>query len=211
MRSPKPAKNGRKAPVQRRAAATVEAIVEAAARILESRGYAGYNTNDIARVAGISVGSLYQYFANKDAITRALLLRELRSLTNDIADVLSEQSGLEALDRLIDVAVVHQLERAALGRVLEVEEARLSPDTMLTEERERLVTLVRSVFDGISTASVDMGHAADDVFAMVRGMVDSAGLAGETDTVGLSVRVKRAVFGYLMWEGSTVVAARFAT
>ncbi|WP_454277896.1 TetR/AcrR family transcriptional regulator [Sphingomonas sanguinis] len=65
--------NPRKTARQGRSAATVDAIVEAAARILEAAGPSGYTTNAIAQRAGVSVGSLYQYFPNKDAITRALI------------------------------------------------------------------------------------------------------------------------------------------
>ena len=50
----------RKPPTQVRSAQTVEAILEAAARILETDGLAGYTTNRIAETAGVSVGSLYQ-------------------------------------------------------------------------------------------------------------------------------------------------------
>jgi AcrR family transcriptional regulator len=67
----------RKAPRQRRSGATFEAIVEAAARILAAEGRRGLTTNRIARRAGVSVGSLYQYFPNKQAVVRALLEREL--------------------------------------------------------------------------------------------------------------------------------------
>ncbi|MBR8500820.1 TetR/AcrR family transcriptional regulator, partial [Burkholderia cenocepacia] len=52
----------RKAPRQRRSVATVDAIVEAAARILERDGFDGYTTNAVAALAGVSIGSLYQYF-----------------------------------------------------------------------------------------------------------------------------------------------------
>lgn len=67
----------RKRPRQRRATATVEAIVEAAARILGDTGPHALTTNRIARRAGVSVGSLYQYFPNKHAILRALVEREI--------------------------------------------------------------------------------------------------------------------------------------
>ena len=50
--------------------------MEAAARILEERGLEGYTTNAVAERAGFSIGSLYQYFPNKDAITIALIQRE---------------------------------------------------------------------------------------------------------------------------------------
>ncbi|MDX2168140.1 MAG: TetR/AcrR family transcriptional regulator [Deltaproteobacteria bacterium] len=67
----------RKTPRQARAQATFDAIVEAAARILNEPGPARLTTNGIAARAGVSVGSLYQYFPNRQAIVRALLEREL--------------------------------------------------------------------------------------------------------------------------------------
>lgn len=65
----------RKRPAQRRSRDTVEAILEAAAQVLDAAGYAGLNTNAIAARAGISVGSLYQYFPNKQAICAELTRR----------------------------------------------------------------------------------------------------------------------------------------
>ena len=56
---------------------TVNVIFEATARILASDGRAGLNTNRIAEIAGVSVGSLYGYFPNKDAILLAMARREL--------------------------------------------------------------------------------------------------------------------------------------
>lgn len=67
----------RKKPGQARSTATVEAIFEATARILQNEGIAALNTNAIARLAGISIGTLYQYFADKKAILIALARREL--------------------------------------------------------------------------------------------------------------------------------------
>src|ERR1700723_4725649 len=63
----------RKAPGQARSQETVDVILEASARILESEGLRGFNTNAVAAKAGVSVGSLYQYFPNKDAILLALI------------------------------------------------------------------------------------------------------------------------------------------
>lgn len=69
----------RKAPVQDRSRETVAAIIEAAARILTEEGAAGFNTNRVARKAGVSVGSLYQYFPNKQALVRSLLGQRIRA------------------------------------------------------------------------------------------------------------------------------------
>lgn len=63
----------RKEPRQERARATVAAILQTAAHILEKEGPDALNTNRIAKDAGVSVGSLYQYFPNKEAILIALV------------------------------------------------------------------------------------------------------------------------------------------
>ncbi|MHB8798151.1 MAG: TetR/AcrR family transcriptional regulator [Thermoanaerobaculia bacterium] len=70
----------RKRPAQARARETVEAILEAAVDLFSSKGYARTSTNHLAARAGVSVGSLYQYFPNKDAILTALLARHLEAV-----------------------------------------------------------------------------------------------------------------------------------
>lgn len=117
----------RKRPAQARSAETVAAIVEAAARILEDKGFRGYNTNDVAARAGVSIGSLYQYFPNKDAITKALLRRETEPLSAALEQVGDAPSLAEGLRHFIHAAVAHQLRRPVLARLLDFEEARL-PD-----------------------------------------------------------------------------------
>ncbi|MEW6268161.1 MAG: TetR/AcrR family transcriptional regulator [Thermodesulfobacteriota bacterium] len=67
----------RKTPRQARSQATFEAIVEAAARILAETGPRGLRTSHVAERAGVSVGSLYQYFPDRKAIVRALIERQL--------------------------------------------------------------------------------------------------------------------------------------
>jgi AcrR family transcriptional regulator len=67
----------RKLPRQPRSRATVEAILEAAAQVFQHHGYAAGTTNRIAERAGVSIGTLYQYFPNKDAIVVALAREHL--------------------------------------------------------------------------------------------------------------------------------------
>ncbi len=62
-------------PQQERSRGTVDSILAAATRLLISKGYARTTTNEIAETAGVSVGSLYQYFPSKDAIAVELLRR----------------------------------------------------------------------------------------------------------------------------------------
>lgn len=68
----------RKTPKQARAKATVEAVLDAGARVLVESGYSAANTNLIAEIAGISIGSLYEYFPGKEAIFAELRRREGR-------------------------------------------------------------------------------------------------------------------------------------
>lgn len=65
----------RKMPTQARSRATVDAIVEAATHVLGRRGWAEFNTNEVAQVAGASIGSLYQYFPNKLSLIEAIRRR----------------------------------------------------------------------------------------------------------------------------------------
>lgn len=71
----------RKLPKQQRSKEMVEMILEATARVLVREGYEGANTNRVADVAGVSVGSLYQYFPNKESLVAALMERHLGEMS----------------------------------------------------------------------------------------------------------------------------------
>lgn len=185
----------RKTPRQDRAAATVAAILEAAAVILETDGFDAYTTNAIAERAGASIGSLYQYFPNKSALTRALIAREDSALLRELIQLLERPRGIDRLRELIRIAVAHQLRRPVLARLLDVEEARLPPG----DEARHLDQMRSSIFrhcltDELIAASP---YVAQDLFAIIHGMVDAAGQKGEVDGKALARRVERAVLGYL--------------
>ncbi|WP_322012078.1 TetR/AcrR family transcriptional regulator [Paraburkholderia sp. J12] len=190
--------DARKQPTQRRAAATVDAILEAAARILETSGLPGYTTNAVAERAGVSVGSLYQYFPNRDALTAALIERESESLLVDVDAAAGAATCEASLLALVHAAVTYQMRRPALARVLDFEERRLPLDERDARVGERIhAALVRALGLGDAPQLDDRETAAHDVFAMVHGMVDAAGERGETDADALEARVRRAVIGYL--------------
>ena len=71
----------RKSPNQDRAKATVEAILTATAQVLVKDGYDRASTNKIAAAAGVSIGSLYQYFPSKEALVATLLERHMQEMT----------------------------------------------------------------------------------------------------------------------------------
>jgi AcrR family transcriptional regulator len=80
----------RRKPTQARARLTIETIFEATARIIERHGAGAVNTNAIAERAGVSVGTLYEYFPNKEAVLIAMARRQLGEDEGEIAKVLAE-------------------------------------------------------------------------------------------------------------------------
>lgn len=76
----------RKQPKQARAQETVEAILTAAARILKKDGFDKASTNRIAEAAGVSIGSLYQYFPSKEALVAALSDRHMTEMSDIIVE-----------------------------------------------------------------------------------------------------------------------------
>jgi AcrR family transcriptional regulator len=85
--------NPRKAPVQARSVASVDAILEATIQVLLSVGKDRLTTTRVALRAGVSVGTLYQYFPNKSALLQAVLKRHLDTVTGEVERVCREQRG----------------------------------------------------------------------------------------------------------------------
>lgn len=195
QRPPRNALRPRKAPRQARAEETVTSIIEAAAQVLEANGFEGFNTNAVSRRAGVSIGSLYQYFPGKDALMLALIQRGSRQFLDDAAIALSKRSGKAALEHLVGAAVRQQLQRPMLARLLDVAEGR--PALRDEAANPELEALCVKVVERAAPALSDPGTAAADVFAIIRGMVDAAGERGEHDLEYLEQRVRTAVFGYL--------------
>ena len=107
----------RKTPRQARSQATVDRILDAAARFFDERGYRGTTTNHVAEAAGVSVGSLYQYFPNKDALLTALALRHL-------------DDAVPALDELAARLTAEPADTPTLARAIVETSAALNPDAI---------------------------------------------------------------------------------
>src|SRR4051794_37836607 len=111
----------RKTATQERSRATVDALVEATARILVKEGYDKASTNRIAEVAGGSVGSLYQYFPGKEGLVVAVIQRHqqeiMRTVRGELAEVLARPVE-QAMRKLVAVAVQAHRVNPRLHRVL---------------------------------------------------------------------------------------------
>jgi AcrR family transcriptional regulator len=169
----------RKQPTQSRAQVTVQAILEASAHILETRGLAGFNTNAIAEKAGVSIGSLYQYFPGKDSITVALIQQFEVELVESIAAAMRESRDKPlstALSLIIDAQLAVHCRRVALHRILESEELRLIPNS---DAGIRSAPGTRLLADLLRRYQAEIRHkhltlAAIDCMVIVRAMTDSA-------------------------------------
>lgn len=113
----KPRKNAS----QERSRATVDALVEATARILVRDGFEKASTNRIAEVAGVSVGSLYQYFPSKEALVAAVIERHNEEIMGTVRAALAEVADLpldKAVRKLVTVAIEAHRINPKLHRVL---------------------------------------------------------------------------------------------
>ncbi|MFM0645995.1 TetR/AcrR family transcriptional regulator [Paraburkholderia bryophila] len=196
----------RRAPSQARSERMVATLLEAAAQVLESKGLEGFNTNAVAERAGVSIGSLYQYFPSKDALTFGLMQRESEGFYQEALAALDHASGPVALDHLIGVSVRQQFARPTLARLLDVEESRPHMRAALSTKgsiRSLLTEILAR--DGLPPQE-DTLVASRDLLAMIRGLVDAAGEREETDMAGLIRRVTAAAFGYLTMMSATETA-----
>ena len=117
----KPLTRPRKHASQDRSRATVDALVEATARILVREGFDNASTNRIAAKAGVSVGSLYQYFPSKEALVAAVMERHNQQLMQLVRGTLAEVATLpmeRAVRKLVAAAIeAHRID-PKLHRVL---------------------------------------------------------------------------------------------
>ena len=147
----KAATKPRKQASQARSRATVDAIIEATARILITEGFDKASTNRIAEVAGVSVGSLYQYFPGKEALVAAVVERHQEEIMRTVRGELDEVSALpleEAMRKLVAVAVKAHRVHPRLHRVLAEQIPRVGQlETLETFNRENYA-LFRAYLEG---------------------------------------------------------------
>ncbi len=121
----------RKQPSQQRSRATVDILIEATARVLVRDGFERASTNRIAQEAGVSVGSLYQYYPSKDALVAAVIDRHERQLMAVVRGAVAEVAALPiatGIRRLVAAAIeAHRLD-PKLHRILAEQTPRAGAD-----------------------------------------------------------------------------------
>jgi AcrR family transcriptional regulator len=194
----------RKAPKQTRSQATVETILAAAARVLAKQSLAGFNTNRVAEVAGVSVGSLYQYFPNKAALVSALIDREHQRLAMALEAAVVDSAGSslrERLHTLARLAIDQQYRDPIYAAALDHEERRLPIAARLRQHDQRLGQAVlefltqhrRELPAGRVSAVV-----ARDLLLITRALVEADAQDAALPPPDLEDRLVHALAGYLL-------------
>ncbi|MBV6631967.1 MAG: TetR/AcrR family transcriptional regulator [Alphaproteobacteria bacterium] len=148
----------RRKPQNQRSQAIVDAILGAAGQILVEQGYNRFNTNELARRAGVSIGTLYHYFDNKEAIVMALRRLHQRDVRVALVSVLDEAKDLPPLElirQLVRADIKTHRKDPALHRVLSQEIPHVGPLEQRTEndpenDMTRLYQALHEAVDSLS-------------------------------------------------------------
>jgi AcrR family transcriptional regulator len=127
-------------PVQTRAKHKVQLILEAAMQLMEKGGMALLSTNAIAETAGVSIGTLYQYFPNKEAVLEALADQEMDALSARVLLILQDTAVAtpqERVSRIVNAVV------SSFGKRRRVH--RLVVEYSLARGGQRVVPLMRQI------------------------------------------------------------------
>ncbi|WP_194832939.1 TetR/AcrR family transcriptional regulator [Nocardia sp. XZ_19_369] len=111
----------RRRPTQERAKATREHILDTAAQLFGERGIANTSTNKIAAAAGVSIGTVYRYFADRSVMVEELLRRLLENIEQRFSQRvfgLGEKPSVEVITGILEVIADELVENAQLVRAL---------------------------------------------------------------------------------------------
>ena len=203
----------RKTPAQDRSRATVDVILDAAARILVKDGYEAFTTNRVAEKAGVSVGSLYQYFPNKEALLGELMRRHVEELERGMLAITADAAKrpiAETVRALIEDNVRAHLVDPELHQVLSEEVPRLGPLDWRTAYGRRAIERVRAMLE--TRRSELAVNDLDLAIYLVSGAVETAvhdavsTRPNDLRSGALAEELTRMIVGYL--TGKAVVARR---
>lgn len=147
----------RKKPIQTRSTATVDAIVEATIRILRQDGWAACTTTRIAALAGVSVGSLYQYFPNRNAIAVEIIRQRTRTYLAAVlaADLTVAATPGEAVDRAIAAFVIEKRKGLDVSLALRDALPEVQGRQTIIEEARRFVPALQAKLAAAGAGTTD--------------------------------------------------------
>ncbi len=179
QRAVQPTNRARKAPRQERSKATVDAILEATARVLVERGYAALTTTKVADEAGVGVGTLYQYFPAKEALVMALLEASMARIEGAIAEAVTK-SGPASLEThaavLVDALLLAKSRRPELSAALRRQLPAVEGEQVVRAAMKRMRGQVRALLElhAAELPGVDLDMVATVLTTSVEGAVSAA-------------------------------------
>jgi AcrR family transcriptional regulator len=145
----------RKKPMQRRSTATVDAIFEATIQVLLSNGFEKTSTVQIAERAGVSVGSLYQYFPNKRSLLAGIVHKHISDVVSATIAACESMHGAtirEMCTKTVEVFVDAKTRRPEVSRALYMPAAAIGGDDIVKEQSQRSVHAVHAMLVTASDA-----------------------------------------------------------
>jgi len=147
---PRPRTVPRKAPKQQRSKETVDVILAATARVLVKEGFDRASTNRIAEAAGVSIGSLYQYFPSKEALVAALVERHIEAMSAALEAEMAAVADAPldaAMRRMVTLMMEAHAIDPELQRVLNEQVPRVGRLHRVHEVEARMQRLGRAWFE----------------------------------------------------------------
>lgn len=191
----------RKEPQQARSRATVEAALQAGTRILSDHGWAGFTTNKVADAAGVSIGSLYQYFPDKLSLIEAI---RRRHLDDCLAVVRKSGKGRKPLEQFVtdlvrDMIAAHSvhpgLHRVLLDEAPSFDSSRDPHSSFETEYLSHYTTVIAAY------RTRKMGAGNDTIARVVSdaidGVIHNASRRGTLGSPELEQELVRMICAYL--------------
>lgn len=176
-----PALKPRKSPIQARSAATIETLHQAAIQVLTREGLGRCTTTRIAVRAGISVGSLYQYYPNRDALLAAVLSRHLDAVADAVEETCQAHHGRSVAGMagpLVAVFLEAKLRDPAKSKALYAFAQGRGGVKLISHHRTRMVTAIATMLasapdarfsDSDMTAMMMLGTMMGPVQAVLEG------------------------------------------
>jgi AcrR family transcriptional regulator len=181
----------RKSPVQARSAASVNAILEATIQVLLQVGKERLTTTRVALRAGVSIGTLYQYFPNKSALLQAALKRHLVEVTEAVELVCKEQEDKtlhQMVTALITTFLQAKMRKAKTSVALysvssDVDGAKIVQQ-MGTRFNKAIVRMLATASNPLTTeAQLVASMLQDAMLAVSRRMLESGAPEKQFDTL----------------------------
>ena len=197
----------RKSPVQARSTATIEVLHEATIQVLLKEGIVKCNTTRIAERAGVSVGSIYQYYPNRDSLLAAVLQRHLDNVAEKIEELCLkyEKTSIKTLiSALVDEIILAKLSNPEESKALYAISGERGGLDLSKRMNDRMLAAVSNLLESASDIEFDDSQiVAEFVLGAIMGLIRRVLENQVTDKVEqvLESHLKLMVVAYLQQIG----------